>query len=292
MMSTTGKASYADLRLLFLFALASGVAVAAGSIGLALSGTAFDNWVRMPLSYGVGLVIGTGSIAAGRTRGLAIGAIGLTIMTLAASLLSPGQLGVHRWIDFGGVHLNVAALLLPLAIVALIDIALAIPILLTLIATIAALLAAQPDASQATAFAVAGVILLARRPHLPPGIRLVAMIGLAALAILAWFRPDPLRPVPEVEGMFGLLAAKSLLLAAAAALALAATALAPLCNRSRADPGGIPFGAPLAGYFLTVAIMPFLGSFPVPLVGLGMSFPIGYWLGTAFLCARAPAPQG
>ncbi|MFL6782260.1 MAG: hypothetical protein ACJ8FE_00320 [Sphingomicrobium sp.] len=273
-----------------LFALASAAAVALGSIGLELGGTSFGAWVRTPLAYGVGLIMGIGLMAAGRTRSLALGAVVLTIVALAATLLSPAQSGVHRWIDFGGLHLNVAALLLPLAIVALVDIALAVPILLALIAAIAALLAAQPDASQATAFAVAGAILLARRRNLSAGMRLIAMIGLAALAVLAWSRPDPLQPVPEVEGIFGMLAGQSVILAAAAGLALAATSLIPLRSRSLADSGAIPIGAPLTGYFVTVALMPFLGAFPVPLVGLGMSFPIGYWLGMAFLCARAPAP--
>jgi len=291
-MNPIHNAAAADLRLLSLFALASAAAVSLGSIGLALSGVPFGSWVRTPLAFGVGLIMGVGLMAAGRTRGLALGAVVLTIVALTATLFSPDQSGVHRWIAFGGLQVNVAALLLPLAIVALVDIVLAVPIMLALIAAIAALLAAQPDASQATAFAVSGVILLARRRDFSPGIRLIAMIGLAASAVFAWLRPDPLQPVPEVEGIFGLLADNSVLLAAAAALALAATSLMPLrSSRPRPDNHGIPFGAPLAGYFVTVAVMPFLGAFPVPLVGLGMSFPVGYWLGMAFLCARAPTPS-
>ena len=290
-MSPIHNATSAGLRWLSLFALASAAAVALGSIGLVLSGVSSGSWARTPLAYGVGLMMGIGLMAVGRARGMAVGAVILTIVALAATLISPDQSGVHRWIVLGGVPVNSAALLLPLAIVALVDIALAIPILLALIAAIAALLAAQPDASQATAFAVAGVILLARRRDLSPGMRLIAMIGLAAFAVFAWLKPDPLQPVPEVEGIFGVLAGQSVLLAAAAGLALAATSLMPLRGRSRADNGEIPFGAPLTGYFVTVAVMPCLGAFPVPLVGLGMSFPIGYWLGMAFLCARAPAPR-
>ena len=289
-MNPSHNATAADFRMLSFFALASAAAVALGSTGLALSGASFGSWVRTPLAYCAGLMMGMGLVAIGRRRGVALGAVVLTIVALAATLVSADQSGVRRWIDFGGLHLNVAALLLPLAIVALVDIALAGPIMLALIAAIAALLAAQPDASQATAFAVAGVILLARRRELSPGMRLIAMIGLAAFAVLAWSRPDPLQPVPDVEGIFAVLAGESLLLASAAALALAASSLMPLRSRARGDERGIAFGAPLAGYFVTVALMPFLGAFPVPLVGLGMSFPIGYWLGMAFLCARAPAP--
>jgi hypothetical protein len=39
----------------------------------------------------------------------------------------------------------------------------------------------------------------------------------------------------------------------------------------------------LSAYFFTVAIVPFFGWFPVPLVGLGMSFPVGWWLGMGLL---------
>jgi hypothetical protein len=40
------------------------------------------------------------------------------------------------------------------------------------------------------------------------------------------------------------------------------------------------------GYFISVGICPNFGAFPVPLIGLGMSFPVGYWLGIALLCAK------
>lgn len=38
-------------------------------------------------------------------------------------------------------------------------------------------------------------------------------------------------------------------------------------------------------YFASVSIAPLFGWFPVPLVGPGMSFPIGFWLGMGLVLA-------
>jgi hypothetical protein len=224
-------------------------------------------------------------IAVGHRRSVDVLLVVAAIIALAATFSFPDQSGVHRWIDLGAVHVNAAGLLLPLAVVALGEVILARAVFLAAIAAIAALLVAQPDASQATAFAVGGSLLLLGRRDLSAAVSLIAILGLAGLALAAWLRPDPLLPVPEVEGIFGLLAGVSLPLAVAAAVALAATSLSPLLRRS--DPESrIPSGAPLAGYFATTAIMPLLGAYPVPLVGLGMSFPVGYCLGVALLFAK------
>ena len=284
-MAARNPPASADRRALILFAVAAAAAVALGSAGLALSGVAFGSWVRTPVALAVGLILGLGMIAVGRRRSVDVLLVVATIIALTATFSFPDQSGVHRWIDLGAVHVNVAGLLLPLAIVALGEVVLARPVFLAAIAAIAALLVAQPDASQATAFAVGGSLLLLGRRDLSAAVSLIAILGLAGLALVAWLRPDPLLPVPEVEGVFGLLAAVSLPLAAAAAVALATTSLSPLLRTS--DPESrMPAGAPLAGYFATTAIMPLLGAYPVPLVGLGMSFPVGYCLGMALLCAK------
>ena len=279
----------ADRYTLVLFAIASAATIALGSLGLSLHGMSFGSWIRNPAAYGVGLILGAPLMLAGRTRRLSAGLVVITIGCLAATLLAPDQSGIHRWIDLGPLHVNVAALLLPSAIVALAGTAFAIPVLLTALGTISALLVAQPDASQATSFAVAAALLLWQRRELSSGMKVGGMLGLAALATVAWLRPDHLQPVPEVEGVFALLADVSPLLAAAAAVALAATSLVPLCHPSdnRTPSGSLP----LASYFTVAALMPLVGTYPVPLVGLGMSVPVGYWFGVALLCARVPSTQ-
>jgi hypothetical protein len=96
-------------------------------------------------------------------------------------------------------------------------------------------------------------------------------------------RPDPIQPVAEVEQIFALCVAVSPILAFLAGLALAAAALAPLARSSPAGHPARDAAVALSAYFVTVSVAPFIGWFPVPLVGLGMSFPVGWWLGMGLL---------
>jgi len=76
--------------------------------------------------------------------------MGLALFAVAGSFLAPAQEGVHRWIDLGPLHVNVAALSLPAAIVALAFCGIWSRIGGAFAAAIAVLLVLQPDASQAT----------------------------------------------------------------------------------------------------------------------------------------------
>ena len=286
------NATRTDFPTLGLFALASLATVALGSAGLALGGAASGSWVRNPAAWLAGLGIAGSIVAAGRSAAVSRGAILLTLVALAATFLSPAQSGVQRWIDAGPLHINIAALLLPLAIVALATAQLAAPLFLAAVAATGLLLVAQPDASQATAFLlVAGFLVL--RGGMPRATKIAGALGIAALTIAAWLRPDPLEPVPEVEGIFALLAAVSPALAGLAGVGIAITALIPLRRAATAEERTAEAAKALVLYFAAVAIAPAAGVFPVPLVGLGMSFPVGYWMGMALLCARARqrAPQ-
>lgn len=275
-----------DLATLGLFAAASLVTVTLGAAGLALNGAGMGGWMRNPAAWLVGLGLAAAIVAAGRSATLCKGATLLVMIGLAATFFSPAQSGVHRWIDAGPLHVNMAALLLPMAIVGLALARLSGPWFLAAVGLIGLLLVAQPDASQATAFLLAAGLLLSRSA-MSGATRIAGMMGTAALIIAAWLRPDPLKPVREVEEIFSLLADLSMPLAIIAAAALALTSLVPL-RRARAGRGrNAEAAAALALYFIVVAIMPGAGAFPVPLVGLGMSFPVGYWIGMALLCARA-----
>lgn len=278
-----------DFATIGFFALASAAAVALGSLGLVLHGSAPDTWLRNPAAWAVGMFSGGLLILGGRSRSrsLSAGALALTIAALAGSLFAQNQAGVHRWIDIGPLHVNVAALLLPVAIVALATPHVSVPLLLAIAAAIGALLLAQPDASQASAFLLAAASILCRR-RATPTLKVSGLVAMAAVGIAAWLRFDPLEPVPEVEGIFPLLWGVSWALAMAAALALAATCVAPLRSWFTSADGRRDAGLALTIYFTAIAVTPLLGAYPVPLVGLGMSFPVGYWLGTALLCARLP----
>ena len=283
---TYPAARRADLATLRLFAATSLAAVGLGAAGLALSGTGMSAWMRNPAAWLVGLGAAAAIVAAGRSTLLARGAVLLTLGGLVATFFSPAQAGVHRWIDAGPLHINMAALLLPLAVVGLATARLATPWLLAAAGLIGLLLLAQPDASQATAFLLAAGLLLLRS-SLATGKKLAAAMAIGVLVIAPWLRPDPLEPVREVEEIFSLLVDLSLLLALGAAAAMALAALAPLRLARAADDETAGAAVALTLYFAVAAIMPVAGAYPVPLVGLGMSSPAGYWLGMALLCARA-----
>lgn len=266
-------------RFLAVFALLSLLAVAVGCVIAAAHDVPTGSWARNPVAWIVG------ALAAWTLGGLLRGFLLMAPVALAATLLNAPQEGVRRWIDVGPLHVNAAFVLLPGAIVALAVLAeqrwswLAAAVAL-------GLLVAQPDASQATALGVAMLVVIASL-RAPAAIRAggAAAVGLAV--VTAWMRPDPLAPVPEVEEIIGLAWAWSPLVAIAAVALLAATAVIPL-RMARADaPRPRVAAMALGAYCVVVSLAPALGAFPVPLVGMGMSAILGFWLGAGALAAAA-----
>lgn len=259
--------------MLRLYAAASLAAVAAGCAIAALAGVPATVWGRNIAAWAVGalLAIMATRRAWPQSRVAALIVLAIVVAALFATFVDTGLAGVHRWVSLGPLRLNAAMLLLPLTIVLLArrrsDIAML---------AIAAVLLGQPDASQAAAFAAASLIMLRRRGMDWQG-RATAML-VVALAAAAWLRADPLAPVAEVEGIFGL---ASPWLAILGGCALALAALTPALAQHRADPAALP----LATYMAVVAVMPVFGTFPVPLVGMTVSPILGWWLAVGLLAA-------
>ena len=278
-----------DFTTLTLFAVASTATVAFGSTGLALTGAGPDTWVRNPAAWVAGLSIAGLILAAGRSAWLATCAILVAPIALLATLISPAQSGVHRWVDAGPLHINMAALVLPVTVVALATFTRTAPVFLGVAGLIGLILVVQPDASQATAFLLASELLLLRS-SMSRAVKIAGSLAAAALITASWLRPDPLEPVPEVEGIFPLLAGASPALAVLAALGLAICSLVPLRRAFVFGGDAAAAAMALALYCVAAAVVPAAGAFPVPLVGVGMSFPVGYWMAVALLCARTSRP--
>lgn len=242
----------------------------------AISGVAVGVWLRNPVAWIVGAVFAVGlALRAGERTELVF--LGLAPIGLAASLLSADLQGVHRWVDLGPLHLNVAQVLLPPAVAAIAARAEAWRWAVA-VATIA-LLAVQPDASQAMAWGGGLAVLIAMsRGRTWAKAGGFGSIGLAV--VLAWRRPDPLAPVAEVEEIMRLAWAVSPLAAVAAWTALIGACLSLGMSRT-------PAALALAAYAMLAALMPLVGWFPVPLVGMSMSPIIGLWLGAGLLAAQA-----
>jgi cell division protein FtsW (lipid II flippase) len=270
--------------LLLAFGTLSLAAIAIGAEVGAAHGESPAAWARNLAAWLVGALMAAAIVGVRKVDWAPL-LLWAAPLGLLACYFSPGQQGVHRWIDLGPAHINVAMLLLPAMTVALAALARdRIGPWIGALAAAMVLLAAQPDASQAAALACAAavtVIGLVRRP----AIRLATLAGLLGLAVVAWLRPDPLQPVAEVEGIIGLAFSLSPLLAGLALLCLAGTAAAPaVLTWSSPLPARLA-GRALAACFLVWAAAPFLGAFPVPFAGIGPSSVLGGWLGVGLLAA-------
>lgn len=269
-----------------LFAALSLGTVLTGCAIAAANGVSAGSWSRNLGAWVAGALIAA-LFAAQRSNGFLRGLLAAAPVGLAATLLNPGQQGVHRWIDIGPVHTNLAAVLLPGAIVALAALS-GERWAWAAAALVGALLVLQPDASQAAAFGAGAVVILMRLP-VSRAMRGAGIAAVLAVVAAAWLRRDPLAPVPEVEGIIGLAARWSPLAALLAVVLLAGVALSPLlAGRVEGGPPRTAAGA-LAAYFAVTALAPLVGTFPVPLVGMGMSPIIGFWLGCGSLLAAAGA---
>jgi hypothetical protein len=280
-------------RLVLIYGLLALLTVALGCLVCALSGVPTASWLRNLIAWGVGAVVAGGlAVMAGRRTAMVL--LGLAVAGLGASLAGTPQDGVHRWLDIGPLQINVAFIGLPAAIVALAwnrerlwAWGLAIVLL--------GLLVLQPDASQATALGLALGVIAVRAP-LSTRARF-GIIGITtALAVAAWLRPDPLEAILEVEGILILAAAVTPGLALLAVAMLIATGLAPaLVARTSGgggQTGGQTGGLALSAYCLATVGTTLFGAFPMPLLGIGMSPVLGFWLGVGLLAATLRPGSG
>ncbi|HST58675.1 MAG TPA: hypothetical protein VLK84_08310 [Longimicrobium sp.] len=277
---TRSPATARDDRFLAGFALLSLLTVGIGCAIAAAHGVGVGSWARNLVAWGVGAAA---AWAVARRAAVIPAFLLAAPAALAATLLNAPVDGVHRWIDAGPLHINAAAVLLPAATVALAALRDRRWSWLAAAATLT-LLVLQPDASQATAFG-AGMIVVLASSRASAAIRAGGAAATVLAVAAAWMRPDPLAPVPEVEEIIGLAWAWSPLAAMAAVALLAATALWPLRIALADRPWSRAAALALAACCVVSALAPALGVFPVPLVGMGMSPVLGFWLGAGALAA-------
>lgn len=198
----------------------------------------------------------------------------LCLGALAATLLDAGAAGVHRWVGPVALRIHTAGIVSPL-VVALVGVWAARGARALVLAVAAtALLAAQPDAAQATAVALGATAAMHRDPW-----RLAAALLTGALAAWSWSRPDPLPLVPSVEGVIGL--AQRAWGTAGLVAGVGAVGMIPAAALERAlhdarDPridDAVALG--LAAYLVGICAAPVYGNFPVPVMGYGASHVLG-----------------
>jgi cell division protein FtsW (lipid II flippase) len=213
----------------------------------------------------------------------------LTLGALAATLLVPGVEGVHRWVPLGPLRLHAAAVFLPLLLVGMQGLSQARGwwVSTGIAVGVALLLLLQPDAAQATAFAAAAVVVLLPLAGRDP-LRVICLLALPLLAGLTWLRRDPLAPVAYVEGIAGLAAGLGAGWAVAAVVSLLMLPVPFfLAGRGAGKHGGLALGT----YVAITVLAAFLGNFPVPVMGYGVSPILGYLAGLSILLRAAPSDR-
>ncbi|NYE61197.1 hypothetical protein FHW58_002349 [Duganella sp. 1224] len=268
-----------ERRFQLMFVVCSGLTVLAGTVAIIATGAGPSLWLRNPVMWCVTVAL------CARLRRWRMPPPWLLVVMIAALALSilvgPHQSGVHRWLAVGPVLLNIAALIMPAAIV-LMDRGCRMhgrPGYALAALAMAAMLAWQPDMSQLTGLIAAAVMwALAQR-------RWRSLVWIAPVALLALLicasRPDPLAAVPHVEGIFQLAADVSPLLALGGGLCLLLTSLSPLAVAN--DVNQRPAAVALSAYFLVSGFAWLYGAFPVPLAGYGISFILGWLIGATTL---------
>jgi cell division protein FtsW (lipid II flippase) len=220
--------------------------------------------------------------------GTFISAVAALVM-LIFTLLHPSVDGVRRWISLGPVQLHAGFVVLPVFIilagaVARSERSRARDFIGMSIAIAAAVLAVQPDASQASAFTggVMVVFLQRTRASRTEWIAAAACVGASIVAIS---RPDRLEAVPHVEGIVSLAASAGRVWVAAAMIALLLLPIPfvmdSLKHRDHHE------GLGLAAYFVILCIAAFVAPFPVPLLGYGLSPILGYYVALGWIMRNA-----
>ena len=209
---------------------------------------------------------------------LPLAALGLVL--LAATFLHAGFMGVHRWVQLGPLALYAGAISLPMVINAagelLTESSRRAMSFVLLITTTAGILAAQPDAAQASGLAAAFVLLILAFPGLMRDravvLGSVLVIGLVAVS---WFRPDPLAPVPHVEGILLMARTAGMPWFVAAILSLG---LLPLPFFIGSAGPNAPTARALGVYIAGCVLVALIRNYPFPLLGFGVAPIIGYFV--------------
>jgi cell division protein FtsW (lipid II flippase) len=268
-------------RLLAGFGLASLALVVTGVVVCTAAGVPTAVALRNLAAWGVGAALATG-LAFGARRNLLPIFLWLLPAGLLAGFLSPDLQGVHRWLALGPVQANIAMLFGPAAVVAFAASGDVHPLRSWIgLLTALALTIAQPDASQAAALAAVGLLAAWLMPGRPAPRLILAALAVGG-AVWAGLRPDPLAPVPEVEGVIGLAFAQSAPLGVLSLGLLLMTAASPTLG---AAPGYRLPGLALGVLLIAWSAAPFVGAFPVPFLGIGPSPIIGAWLGVGLLAS-------
>lgn len=212
--------------------------------------------------------------------------LGLALLLLAVPLFLESFNGVNRWVYLGPVSLQMSAVVLPVILFHAHRVGREFP-LIAFVPLLAAswLLFLQPDAGQSLALALASLPVLMRFNH-QRTLMAVALL-LTVPSVWVWRQEDPLFPVPEVEGILYLILEIPTWGWPLCALAVAAM-LWPLVRQGLQRPLVQSFVFLIFGGMISATAGPLVNkAFPVPILGAGISYVLGYFVMLGFVLLDA-----
>lgn len=238
-------------------------------------GVGFHIWIQNLFIWVVGLSFCYVMSTKTTLKFLDISPLSITTV-LIVLLIMPfwfnGIEGVHRWITFGPFNFYLASISLPILIVYLwkLSINKHLSLMIGFIFLIEGILLMQPDAGQITAFASASTIILWRTIENSIW-KYISLLLLALFVIASWNFLDHLAPVPYVEQIIFLVTDMGSILLFLGVLA-PLLLIYPFFIPWKKDTLSLALGL----YFLMTILVTFVGHFPMPIMGYGISPIIGY----------------
>lgn len=208
----------------------------------------------------------------------------ISLLLLLACFLFPGQNEVHRWINAGSFSIEISMIVLPLLLWCLHQFLHEKKFLhgSILFAATATILGFQPDASQVTAFCLAGLVLFFNNKM---NIKFrAASILIAAITIaLAWNRVDLLEPIEYVEDIFEMMVSMGPLgIVGVFVCSLALIIPFILMEFKRVETVRVLSTAFIV-YLATSMVIAVFGNYPVMVMGAGASSVVGWYLMLSFV---------
>ncbi len=198
-------------------------------------------------------------------------------LLLATALFGVSVEGASRWIRVAGLSLQISLVVLPAMVVAF---ARGRGLLATIGMILAAVaLALQPDRAMAGVLVAALAVLAIFRPDR----RVVSTLGVAVVGfVTALMRPDSLPAVPYVDQILRT-SFEVHPLAGTAVLGGALLLIVPAVAGQWMDPENREVHVVFGAMWLGIVIAAALGNYPTPLVGYGGSAILGYALSLSFM---------
>jgi len=203
----------------------------------------------------------------------------ILVILLVLPFLFGGLDNVHRWAFLGTLSLNIAIIFLPLLIIQLWLLLSKQHIIFAIGLTYSALiiLLFQPDASQVTAFACAtGIILWKKITN--NMLKILHLAFTVIVVIISWVFLDDLAPVPFVEQIIFLVADMGSVWLILGIISLTLLLLPFIFFSEK-----ITLSLSLGFYFFMMIATTFIGNFPMPIMGYGVSPIIGYSIAITLL---------